>query len=649
MNDDTRAYSITGSLEKNYGPVVETTVGTAPRKFPRGDRFFASSSSEVYDTVSYGKVQQRRALDRIMLGQSGSAPTWTHAGVGANQAFYAAPFSSSHHERDVMNVAESGAFAELGVAVPVSSTLFYQKNRRTVHQTYKLSASSDLGATGLGPSAFIGNVGALVHFSASVERPAVYKIEVPDNGRLLDVKVWVEIVHISSSDKHPPLGGMAIALRSPNVSWPTGHAHPMRNFKLGLGVSDALHTTMQNYGQYYNDTYEDVISDPYARNGPIEFYRNSYLLWEPGAVMRVSPAPDRLSIMSQSFYNDGTSGTYLGRPDPACENSCWDRDRHMRVVFSDGSRVKNPRDITTNFIENIPLNNVVGAPNAYFGINRSLGGDRPWIADINLELEPLGNTGSFSSPPKGWLTGPGGTNDVNEWPTTGSSYGTNEIRPVYPLLEGIIEKKLTMDETNDNAGVVRGTWRTWVSPTRPGLRDSQISGTWELLVALQSSSVPQALTYFRQWRLELIYEQNHDRKFSLKTKKKRSGSVPAKKGLRLYQIVSGSGISDLFDGDSFADRFPNAVYVDYGEEIELGRTIGLITNSSSLETADFAVYTASASLEFVSSSADRNSIIEVLRPSNPLAGPKILPSFIRSKGTNLTLEESARIIFSGST
>jgi hypothetical protein len=617
--DDTRVYSVTGSLEGSYSGSYQITVGTAPRKYPRGDTFIASSSTEIYGAVSYSKPQQRKLLNKELLGETGSSPSWTHDNIGANQAFFAMPFSSSHHERDVLHLVESGSWVEQAVTVPLTASLFYRKPRSLVHRIYKLSASADLGT-------FVSTHGTLIPTGSTVSSPKTFNISVPDSGRLIDVKVWVEIVHGSASGAQPQLQTLGLSLRSPNSGWPNGNAHPLKNFVNGQATTDADLgglTTM-------------LLDNPHEP--PQEFYKSSYILWEGPGLFALG-----VSLTGSALSEYRRSPT-------------WNNDRHMRVVFSDASSVRNPRDLYKTYVthEGVgPGSNTSGSPSGH-----ASGNNAAWITDQNVES---GGQGAAGSPPPGWLTGGGGVAAVNEFPTTGSNRGCTTIQPLYPLLETIVQKK---EEQVIGVATGRSNFRKWISPPRPGLRGTEISGTWQLMVAVQpahtatmaaASNAAAVLndTFFRQWRLELIFEQNHGQVFTISPKRLRSGGVPFRKGLKVVSAISGTAFSndpsDMVFGDKhMADYFLNTTHVEYGEELELGRTIGLISSSLELDVADFAVYTAAVSASFPSSSYDRSQILEILEPSNPLAGPKTLSSYVRSKSLTVTTRELARIQLSGS-
>ena len=53
------------------------------------------------------------------------------------------------------------------------------------------------------------------------------------------------------------------------------------------------------------------------------------------------------------------------------------------------------------------------------------GNDWPWISDARVQ--DSGNHGAAGSPPRGWLTGPGGVAAANEFATTGSNDGAAEM------------------------------------------------------------------------------------------------------------------------------------------------------------------------------------------------------------------------------
>src|SRR5690606_16763825 len=156
---------------------------------------------------------------------------------------------------------------------------------------------------------------------------------------------------------------------------------------------------------------------------------------------------------------------------------CWQRDRSMRTIFSDGAAVSNPRHIK----DPSPSLNYVGSPNAGRGFNNAYGFDVPWTSES--EISGANTYSDAGSPPVGWLTGPGGTNDVNEWPTTGVNYGADYLKPLYPLLDPLFQRKRYGDvPRRPNTGSALFDPGSWTG-FRPGLYGTEASGTWYLLIA----------------------------------------------------------------------------------------------------------------------------------------------------------------------
>ena len=212
--------------------------------------------------------------------QLATRPSWTQAQIGLNHAYVMPTLSSSTHEVSRLNAFASGNFALEVTAVPASSTIFYQKGNRFRKLYYKLSASAGMTpepanetspstVERLGRTTWEATSGS--YRNNSYHEPAQFKINIPEYGRIRDVRVWVEFIHdirggagtLQSADFNKGGGGSAtphrehglqgvqIALRSPNVSFRS--AHPL-----------------------WNDTHLSAI----GKDGSIPgLLKNSYLLW----------------------------------------------------------------------------------------------------------------------------------------------------------------------------------------------------------------------------------------------------------------------------------------------------------------------------------------------------------------------------------
>lgn len=641
MSDDNRLYTITGSAHLTLVQGYELVRGS-PVYRPRQASVFKSSSLEIYQGARFRDLRQRKLLRRVQLDQTAS-DSWTqHRTVGSSQAFVIQPISSSRHEVVTHGCFFSGTQGISAGSIPASGSLFYEKNPVLKTSVYKWVASASMHG-------FSAGNGQFVNSTASVDIPHSVIINVPDSGRIVDVKVWVDVLQVSGTG-HPPLGQFSLAVRSPNVMW--GHAHPIRNYNDPL--SD------EEYGSAPNH------SNPYET--PTPFYRDSYLLWEAGGLFR-HPAIEPY---------DGDEGDF-GTSDTANRCPTWDRDRGMRTVFCDGSSTPNPRNII-NAVKGAvasPMDPLcaISSPNAFSAsfpsaVNpKMLGNGVPWYSDPDMGGSDYLRAGS---PPYGWRTGPGGTADTMEFDSTGSNWGPVNIQPLYPLMDDVLVRKMRHTSGMAAAGAttgpvyIRARWEKWEF-IRPGLRGKEMQGDWRLMIANSPSGTwVYTNTYLRQWRLEITYEQVSDTvqraAVRPKNRPRKSGCVPYRPGFdvkigndrfNLISIISGStyfnstSIPDLYE--TRADYHLTAVYVRSGYELENGRTIGVTHSTSSLEylSGDFAVYTGSVAMTVNTSSYDRADIIRVLDPDTLLGGPKTLSTVIRSAGNKETTEAAARRILSG--
>ena len=308
----------------------------------------------------------------------------------------------------------------------------------------------------------------------------------------------------------------------------------------------------------------------------------------------------------------------------------FDTDIDMRTVFSDSSVNLNPRNLKTlyrNAREDAsgeserpgtlildshahasPLSSSLGllsAPGVWGtrasrvfrpSLNQTAhltGANVPWMFDNRIPPGIFQGLNYFSvvssslgwSPPPGWLTGPGGTAAVNEWPTTGSNLGPNDIQPVYPMLDDIYVEKIFDQPTLTSNQNILPEVHNKIIGFRPGLRGTEINGRWTLMIAnssmISGSEVvghPRAGFWFRQARLEFIVDEgqeiremipSHSRRFM----KKR----PFKPGRHRVAIMSGS---------SSWDTGINYVYTNVPEDH--GRSFGISDISGSADVAVFS-------------------------------------------------------------
>lgn len=531
-----------------------------------------TSSIFLEGSVSKGMRYERRKYSQTLLGRSGSEPngglpycslvdanltgtlgipSWTKAYLGPNRnsAFVNVALSSSDHESQVLNLFNSGTEPMESSAVPVTHSLYYSKQSQLNRIIVKLTSSQ---ATGLIDDA---NFGTLVSPTASINQPLKFNFSVPVTGKLTDIKIWVEIVMLSSSNavsstgsagallwaaitgNYQPLESLGISLRSPNVSWPRHWAHPIMNDP-GYNAHATLTGTGANILEHTRD--------------PQEFYRDSFLIWE-------SPALFDTDYWTFPIFSTGNVTVGLTRQ----TLPVWERDWGMRTVFYDGSPISNPRffSIITNSVEmqangapcvsgTWPTLNTVN-PGTY-----QHGNNVPWYTDSGSwgnNSAVLNGYNVAGSPPSGWLTGPGGTANPGEWPTTGSNLGATSVRPMYPFLDPLYQGLYPPSSPPSKwsaglpappgIGFPYPDYQQWQG-FRPGLRDTEISGTWTLMFARPpSGSVDLGESvnpwmFVRQARIEIVYSQNRggtgvSRIFS-------RGKSPRRGGPRFLGVISGS-------------------------------------------------------------------------------------------------------------
>lgn len=595
------------------GSVMRSLQGFTPNYEPFSPAI-GSSSLAVEGAISTGRMYERKKLNSILLGAPRNSlggllpgttpfpsptvmdalpnlgsptasidiPSWTRAYMGSNQAFVINALTSTMHEQRVLNAFVSGTETLESTAAPVTISLNFSKESRLQRIVVKKTASATDAIFRSGswvPQTFFPGTGSLfstvtgsgnpdltsgghsnqdgiTETSPQPAVPASILIPVNVSGRLVDIKVWLEVIAVSGSGRNP-LGSFAAAIRSPNVTW--GNAHPIRN-------DPQLRRIYTSDTNDFSITAHTIDRGNYATlSGTLnDFYRDTFILWE-------GPT---------TFCDFGDTSSVVDSGAYARLYPCWHSDRGMRTVFSDGAACANPRHL------NGPRGqNYVGSPSSAQGFTSAYGAQVPWTSDATV---PVGSAAyqAAGSPPKGWLNGPGGTADVNEWPTTGVNYGTNEIRPLYPLLDGIFQTKVTTDEVPPQTSSLTqalyqpSLWRGF----RPGLRGSEISGTWELL--LVTNFVP-TTSYFRQVRLEITYETPPSSVISLHRNRRRKN--PGRAGSYRITRISGSdsavvgvGLQRSSWDFGFSDNF---VVVD--PENEIGATFGVtrLTGNFSNETA----------------------------------------------------------------
>lgn len=638
MTDD-RIYSFTGSVFLEYDQAYTELAGGTPVMRPRQLSVFKSSSTEQYQGMRYRDMRQRKQLNREQLNVS-SSQAWSQTRIGiSNQTFVSQPISSSRHEVQNRGCFFSGTQNISVGSIPFSASLYYEKSLPLKKTVYKWAAT-DAAAGG-----YNATYGLQVAASASIARPHMFAIDVSDFGTIVDVRVWVEVMQPSGSiGNHPHLGQFGLSLRSPGVSFKS--AHPIRNFE-GKGEDPGARSE--------NDR---ILKALVNGTGSVEeFYASSYLLWEPASIFAGNNS--MYTGMDDDFPTTDGGGDGLALRMPV-----WDRDMGMRTVFCDSAGCRNPRDIYDVYIREFAAVKAAGtataAPNysslvqaqrlaGAFG--SKLGNGYPWYSDTDFAAAAGGAAGS---PPPGWITGAGGVPSTGEYATTGSNYGPDEIKPIYPLLDDVVAKKIYHNDgpEGDTSIYHWANWRTWVGH-RPGLRGKEMNGRWILMVAnTQIPASTYAATYLRQWRIEITYRQNIDTKANIvpTRKPRRSSSVPFIPGLRLIGVVSGSNpfqqlASEGADGklyNVYADYFTTGIYVDSGYELENNRTIGRTFDLEEFGKRNYAVYTASVDLEEFSGSYSRTLVNTVLNPQSLYVGAQnTLSSIMRSGHQNETTEQTA--------
>lgn len=554
-------YTVTGSVERSIKP-NESTVS-----YPlfSGSRLpvVQTSSLLIKNSVRHVREKQSKLNARFKLGvaynseigQAGTQnafappPTTSYSSLGVNHSYVSQVLSASRHEQQSMNCYANGVEVLESSPVAATGVLYYEKNSRFRTVTYKYkTTAADWPWDSVSGSFISASV-----YSTSV--PRSFPIIVNETGKLQNIRVWVEIVHVSAA-LMPCLSDLGLAIRAPHIRW--GHAHPIRNDKFYKAWGDA---------------------DPVG-NG---FYDSTFLLWEG------------TTLFDPNVFN-GSYNTVVRTKYPS-----WDRDRNMRTIFEDGSPIPNPRHL-----EGSPTANTNGAPNSAIDATpTAIGNDVPWTSDASVAGHA--SYDAAGSPPKGWLTGAGGAAASNEWATTGSNYGAATIKPLYPMLDGIRQKKSLVDNNEAPAGTLDygtagpGTsldffwidWERW-DGFRPGMRGTEISGTWELLVTrgAPNDDAQQSKTALRQWRLELTYEIGVPA-FSKTRDASRRGNKTSPQRSTRRQILRISGSDNSRIGAITTpnqDWFANSISVVSEKDNEIGRTFGIVTNTGSLDDGNFSLF-----------------------------------------------------------
>lgn len=585
-------------------------------------RSITGSLTQVSGNLNVRRSKERASYDRLLQGteyrkftgetssslnQLATSPSWTQRNIGKNHAYVIGEMSCSQHEVFRLNTYNSGGLPLETTTVPASASAYYSKSNRFVKFIYKFrgdaltpenpgaeidSNNSAVGGTYRDVSQFVAASGVFrsnTHFN-----PACFDINVAEYGKIRDIRVWVEYVNDTRNGNSYGIGGVQVALRSPNVSFhscfPLWNNESHKGFGYNIlyerfSFSQGMTGSSQQFGNFY-------------RQVP-EMYRSSYMLWNGSGL----------------FIQDIGSG--IGSF--AARYKSWNDDLDMRTIFWDGSTMSPPHHLerlyntVTDDAPGVSLPDTAlasGSPNftiyeeanklgasaiqttdyAYLVAHAS-GAFMPWFHDLRLPSGSIKNRSGFetvygTSPPDGWLSGPGGTPQLDEFNTTGSNIGPHTIKPYLPLLDDVFEQYVyKVEGTSDQPMTSVKTFGF-----RPGLRGSEIHGTWRLMIATQADNfspvngfLPELESgiWFRQYRIEFIVDQGEDvAVFSPATARKYA--VPAcvlgKPGRLRRHLVSGSAIWNT--GITYVYTFSPEQY---------GRSIGITSNTGS-NISDFAVF-----------------------------------------------------------
>lgn len=567
------------------GSVARSITGSSdPRDFQIGST--GGSDQLRQKLLGFSSASLGRASGLINV-TTGSIPSYTNSSLGQGHGFVVPTLSSSDHESQTLNVWRSGVEALEASPVPASATLYYSKYGRYKSVIVKKTASfSDtlqsvnqpftLGTNLMVPTLFLPGTGTLISRSGSTSAdildPLVFTIPVDVTGKIADIKVWIDLVHVSgtgASTGQYPLGNLQLSLKSPNVRW--GHAHPIMN---DPALKRIFTSNIEDFSTFsvFGTAFENFFG---VRRSLSYLYRDTFLLWE-GPFFGSSTGPWESDSDSDGAGNNYEH--YVTRMYPS-----WQRDRSMRTVFCDGAAAPNPRHLTRAVSPSASYN---GSPNSAFGINDAYGFDVPWTSEP--EISGANAYAGPGSPPAGWLTGPGGTNSVNEWPTTGSNYGATHIKPFYPLLDPIYQRK----EYDPGSLLITSTASAVFQPEkwqgfRPGLRGTEVSGTWQLLIA-DARGAAGTTAYLRQVRLEfLLVSGSYDR-----LPHRGNSSIRARRANEEVFIQRTSGSDSTFHLTGSWGSFVNNTYLafpPFDSTSEIGRTVGIGFLTASAESRDFAV------------------------------------------------------------
>ena len=341
MADNIGVYDISGQLQR----VATSSLGVVHSGLSASINERRSTQRTNYNRLLKGAATKVQAAQSPFDATPADPPSWTQFYAGKKHAFLISELSSSQHEVTSLNARISGTAKLENTAVPASGTLLYSKQTQLVKRIYKLTAFS---ASSMGPAAerLPSTIENLARYQSFVEisgtyrnnsywNPATFEIDVPDYGKIRDIKVWVELIH---DHRGGPGTGSADAS---NAFWAGGSGSALTDLRHGLqGLQIALrspNTNFKNAHPLWNDpTVSDLEKMPSSigtgtlaqthRNVP-ELLRNSYLLWAGHTVERdLGITLGALTSSTPSSYfletvATGTAGNVLGAPSFALDMS----------------------------------------------------------------------------------------------------------------------------------------------------------------------------------------------------------------------------------------------------------------------------------------------------------------------------------------
>jgi hypothetical protein len=384
-----------------------------------------------------------------------------------------------------------------------------------------------------------------------------------------------------------------------------------------------------------------------ARSGSLGWTVQTVQKWDQSSPPTGSwqPYTEKLRIDSNNLpciafiANDLTNGftdiamIHQQVPVSASAYAEFDTDIDMRTIFADGSRNVNPRNLSNLYASATdvspgsssfptvrlltqgdyysPLSGAVtifGNDNGFDNLNTITGhgglildqfhfltgANVPWMLDPRVRPGTFGDRSYIQrgGVPPGWLTGLTGTTaNTNEFATTGSQIGPNDIQPVYSMMDDIFVEKI-VDETPivSSAPALPSPRQNKIIGFRPGLRGTEMHGIWQLLIGNNANyDGSEGVTgsqrdgfWFRQLRLEFIYDTGQPLTLPYASKARRftkQNQVPFNNLRRRTEIISGSAEWDI-----------GINYVIVQQPEEYGRTIG-ITDQTGSSVDNFAVFT----------------------------------------------------------